>query len=67
MRPHERVKMIFKKLREGPISLTTLAEDLGMGYRTCMEYIDMIVDIQHRVKVEKIPSRRTTLVRLVQE
>ncbi len=63
-RPSNRVEKIFKILETQPQSLTKLAKLTGMNYRTIQEYIDMIIDIQNRPRLEKIKSARTVLVRI---
>ena len=65
--PADKVKKIFDQLKEGPMALTALSKAVGMNYQTCIAYIDMILDIQARPRVEKISSGKTTLVRLQKE
>ena len=61
----DRVAKIFQVILESdhPVSLTTIAKGAGIHYRTAQQYIDLIVDIQKRPKLEKIESERTVLVR----
>ncbi|MFQ5821573.1 MAG: hypothetical protein ACE5I5_16440 [Candidatus Heimdallarchaeota archaeon] len=61
----DRVEKIFNILELGrPLSLTTLAKRTNMHYQTAQQYIELIVDIQSRPRLEKIESERTVLVRL---
>lgn len=61
----DRVEKIFNILETGrPLSLTTLSKRAKMHYWTAQQYIDLIVNIQNRPRVEKIESERTVLVRL---
>ena len=62
--PIEKVRKIFKQLQDGPMALTTLSKAVRMNYQTCVAYIDMIIDIQAKLRVEKISSGKTTLIRL---
>lgn len=61
----DRIEKIFNILELGlPLSLTTLAKRTNMHYQTVQQYIDLIIDIQSRPRLEKIASERTVLVRL---
>ena len=63
-RPSERIEKIFNVLSTKPQSLTNLAKLTNMHYRTVKEYIEMIIDVQNRPRLEKIESARTVLVRI---
>jgi predicted transcriptional regulator len=62
----ERVDLIFKALEsEKPLTLTNLAKRSGMHYWTIQKYVNLILDIQNRPRLEKIESESTVvLVRL---
>ena len=64
VRPSERIENIYGLLAEKPRSLTEIVKLTGMHYATVQEYIDMIIDIQQRPRVEKITTGRTTIVRI---
>ena len=65
----ERIENIFRVILEAerPLSLTHLAKRTGMHYWTAQRYIDLIVDIQNRPRLEKIEAESTVLVRLEKE
>lgn len=44
--------------------LSIVVKHAGMHYRTAQQYIDVIIEIQNRPRLEKIESARTVLVRL---
>ncbi len=59
-----KIDRIFKILEKKPRSLSTLAKMAGMHYYTAGEYIDLIIAIQNRPKVEKITTNGTVIVRI---
>ena len=63
-KPLERVNKIFNVLANQPQSLTNLAKLSHMHYWTVQEYVDLIIEIQNRPRLEKIESARTVLVRI---
>ena len=67
VRPSERIEKIFALLAEKPRSITEIVKLSGMHYRTVQEYIDVIIDIQKRPRMEKIDTRKTVIVRLQEE
>ncbi len=67
VRPLERIEKIFALLAEKPRSLTEIVKLTGMHYRTVQEYVDMILDIQQRPRMEKIDTGKTTIVRIQEE
>lgn len=62
--PLDKVRKIFDVLGTQPLSLSTLAKQVGMHYYTLQGYIEMIIEIQQAPPLEKIESARTVLVRL---
>ena len=64
MKPSERIEKIYSLLAEKPRSLSEIVKLTGMHYWTVQEYIDLIIDIQHRPQVEKIETGKTTIVRI---
>ena len=61
----ERISLIFEVLDSGkPLTLTNLATRTKMHYWTIQKYVDLIVEIQNRPRLEKIESESTVLVRL---
>ena len=67
MKPSERIEKIFTLLAEKPRSLSEIVKLTGMHYWTVQEYIDMIIDIQKRPRMEKIDTGKTTIARLREE
>jgi hypothetical protein len=67
MKPSERIEKIFDLLAEKPRSLSEIVKLTGMHYWTVQEYIDMIIDIQHRPQIEKIDTGKTTIARVLNE
>ena len=65
VRPQEKITRLFEILEErGPLSMTKLARLANMHPETVTNYVDMVIYIQNKLKIEKIVSERTTLVRL---
>jgi len=62
-----KIEKIFEILEKKPQALSNLAKQAGIHYYTAGEYVDMIIAIQTKAKVEKIATNGTVIVRLQQD
>jgi len=64
----DRVEKIFKALESGkPLTLTSLAKHAKMHYWTAQQYVDLILEIQNRPRLEKIEAEsKVVLVRVTE-
>ena len=63
----KKIEKIFEVLEEKPQALSTLAKQAGIHYYTAGEYVDMILAIQNKPKLEKIATNGTVIVRILKE
>ena len=59
-----KIEKIFEVLETKPLTLSTLAKQAGIHYYTAGEYVDLIIAIQNKPKLEKIATNGTVIVRI---